>query len=322
MKKISICILCYNEVNNVRRMYESIRTQMAHFKQYEYEIIFSDNASTDGTSAVLRQIAQEDKQVKVIINLRNFGPDRSAYNCHLNATGDAVIALPCDFQESPEWIPSLIHYWEAGHKVVWLQKTSSRENRFKYFLRSLYYRILEKLTEHPVYYQTTGYGLLDREVENAYFACQDYHVQLRFLIPELGYPVKLIPYEQQSRKTGKSTYSLKKYYDFAIASLVSNSFLPLQLMTVFGFIIAFFSFAVGIGYFIYKLLHWDSFALGIAPLIISSFLLGGIQMFFIGLLGEYVGQILKKMTRRPIVLEAETLNIPRHESTPEAAADS
>lgn len=310
MKKISIGIICYNEEENIPLMYEALTEQMMQLPQYDYELIFEDNDSKDHSQEILRRIAEKDRHVKVIFNQTNFGPFRSGTNCMGSVTGDAYISIPCDFQEPPEMIPEFIKYWEEGYDVVWGQKTNSRENMIKFFLRKIYYKIIKFLAEHPQMEQVTGFGIIDRRVLDTVMATkkQDPIISLRHLIPEYGFKTKLIPYTQCARKRGKSSYNVSRYYDFAITSLCNTSIKPLRLMTILGIFTSVISMICGLVYFVYKITHWNSFSAGIAPLVIGLFFCASVQLFCIGILGEYIGIILRKITDKPIVIEKERIN--------------
>lgn len=308
MKKISVCIPCYNEEKNIMNAYRRVSAVMKALDQYDYEILFADNASKDGSEAILRQLATEDKHVKVIFNMRNYGPMRSGKNACFRATGDAVISLPCDLQEPPEMIPEFVKEWEKGNLIVWGQKTKSKENPVKYFLRGVYYKIINMFSDVPQYEQTDGFGITDRAVYDMVKTLNEQDMAVRHMVADLGYPVKLIPYTQERRQYGKSSYNLWRYFDFALTSLIRTSRAPLRLTTILGVICSIISFIMGIIYLVYKLIRWDSFSVGIAPLVIAVFFLGSVQILSMGIIGEYVGVILTKTTKRPLVLEKECLN--------------
>lgn len=308
MKKISVCIPCYNEEENIIDCYEQVSKVLKTLAEYDYEIIFEDNDSKDKSQQILRKLAEKDKKVKVIINMRNFGPDRSGKNCTMSASGDAIITMCCDLQEPTEMLPEFIHLWEQGHLIVWGQKTESEENKIKYFLRSVYYWIIDKFSDYPQYKQTIGWGVMDKSVLETLKKLDWSVTNGRHMIAELGYPVKLVPYKQQVRKKGKSTFNVWRYLDFAITSLVSTSGLPLRMMTVTGVIGSFFSFLMGAVYLIYKIICWDTFTAGVAPIVIAVFFIGSIQLLFTGLIGEYLHMILKVVLKRPLVIEKERIN--------------
>lgn len=308
VKKISICIACYNEEKNIEETYRRLKEVLSTLEEYDYEIIFEDNCSRDSSEQILRNLALKDHKVKVIFNNRNFGPDRSEKNVRYAATGDAVIGMPCDLQEPPEMIPLFVEEWEKGNLIVWGQKVKSEENKVKYFCRSIYYKIIRVFSDVPQYEQTTGFGLIDQSVIKVLQDCNEPDMSLRHLVAELGYPIKLIPYTQQKRKNGKSSYNLWRYLDFAINSLVRTSTVPLRLMTVVGVVCAVLSFLLGMIYLVYKLINWNAFQAGMAPVVIAVTFLGSVQLLCIGMLGEYVNVILKKVTKRPLVTEKERIN--------------
>lgn len=308
MKKLSICIACYNEEENILDAYNQISSICQDLKDYDYEIIFADNASKDDSEQIFRQLAEADKHVKVIFNYRNYGPARSSKNVCIRATGDAVISLPCDLQDPPEMIPVLVKEWEAGNLIVWGQKTGSQENPIKYFLRNIYYRIIKGVASVPQLEQVTGFGIIDRSVWREIKATNERTMSVRHLVADLGYPVKLVPYTQRKRKKGKSSYNLWRWLDFAINSLINTSTVPLRMTTLFGLICSLVSFFIGIVYLVYKLIYWNSFSAGIAPIIIAVLFLGSVQIMIMGVIGEYIGVVLSKVTKRPLVLERECLN--------------
>ncbi len=318
MKKISICVPCYNEEGNIELVYQRIKKILEMMPNYEYEIIFGDNCSIDSSKEILKKLALENRKVKVIFNNRNFGAVRSANNILFSAEGDAVIAIPCDLQEPPEMIPQFIEEWERGNLVVWGQKTKSRERKIKYACRKLYYKIIQFFSDIPQYEQVTGFGLMDKTVVDVIKGLDEPDMSIRHLVAELGYPVKLLPYTQEVRKNGKSSYNLQRYFDFAIISLTRTSTVPLHLITIFGFFCALVSLVFGIIYLVYKLLYWNAFSVGIAPMLIAVFFFGSIQLFSIGFIGEYIGVILTKVTKRPLVTEKERINFDRNEDIEES----
>lgn len=308
MKKISVCIPTYNEEDNVIPAYEKVSEVLKSLNSYDYEIIFEDNDSRDKTQEIIRGVCKDDKKVKAIFNESNYGPTRSNKNCLYNSSGDAIITLPCDLQEPPEMIPEFVSFWEQGNKVVWGQKTGSEENKVKFFLRKVYYSIIRSFSEVEQYNQTTGFGLMDREVIESIKKYDDLKISYRHLIPELGYHVKLVPYTQRKRQHGKSSYSISRYYDFAITSFVRTSLKPIRIVTLIGGIVALLSLIVGFVYLVLKLLFWKMFAAGQAPIVISVFFLGAVQLFVTGILGEYIGIITERITKRPFVIEKERIN--------------
>lgn len=310
MKKISIGICCYNEEENIDLMYKAVTEQMKQLPQYDYELIFADNASEDSSPDILKKIASEDKHVKVILNQTNFGPTRSAINLITKMTGDAFVGLPCDFQEPPEMIPDFINEWEKGYDIIWGQKIRSRENPLKRVCRNVFYFIIDLFSEKKQIRHITGFGLQDKKVIDIIrkTVIQDPEINIRYAVSEYGFKVKLLPYTQQKRLRGKSSYNFTRYYNFAITSLCNTSIKPLRMMTVLGMFIALMSVVVALFYLVYKLTHWNTFNAGMAPLIIGMFFFGAVQVFSIGLLGEYVGVLIRKVTDKPVVVEKETIN--------------
>lgn len=307
-KKITINIPCYNEEDNVKPMAETI-TQIMQSLDYDYEILFRDNCSTDATKERLRELAAADKHIKVIMFNRNYGAGGRGRRTRLRyCTGDVIINIACDFQEPPALLPEFIKYWEQGYKVVAGQKTGSKEGKIKYFLRHVYYKIINDFSEVPQYQHMSGIMLYDREVYNEIMK-MDEDIVLRNALADMGYEVKLIQYVQEKRRSGKSSYNVWRYLNFALRSLVNTSTAPLRLMTVMGFCMAIISFIMGIGYTIMKLTVWYRFSAGVAPILIGMLFLGSVQLLFMGVLGEYIGVILRKVSRQPDVIISEKLNI-------------
>lgn len=313
MKKISLFTPCYNEEENVYGLYKKVTEVMKKLPEYEYEYIFIDNASQDKTADILRQIASEDKRVKVILNTKNFGPSRSGSYGFYQTTGDASICLACDFQDPPELIPEFISKWEQGYKVVWGKKKGSDESKLMFMLRVLYYRIIGKMASEKQYENVTGFGLYDKEVLNLMRSSGDPTPNFRNLVAEYGYEVGLIEYHQPARRAGKSSYNFFRYVDVAMNALVNTSRMPIRMVTYFGVAIAMFSFIIGLIYLVLKLIFWNSFDMGQAPLICGIFFLGAIQILFIGIIGEYVGEILNRLMKRPLVVEKERINFEENE---------
>lgn len=308
MKHISVMTPCYNEEGNIMNIYTAVKEQFAKLPQYTYEHIFIDNYSTDASRDILRDLASKDKNVKVILNAMNFGPNRSGTYGMLQGTGDALICIVCDLQDPPEMIPMFLEKWEQGYKVVMGQKTKSKENPVMYKIRKLYYKIMAWLSESEHLTNVTGYGLFDKEVLDMIAWMDDPDPYIRGLITQLGYKWCLVEYTQEERKEGVSSYNFSRYFDFAITGLTHVSKKPLRIATLLGFIMSGISFFIAFMYLVLKLLYWDSFELGTAPILIGMFLLGSIQLAFIGVIGEYIGAILTRITKRPMVVEEERLN--------------
>lgn len=305
---ISVVTPCYNEEGNVREMYEEIRRIFTALPQYRYEHVFIDNASKDTTPRLLRQLAAGDPNVKVILNARNFGHVRSGYYALLQTSGDAVIALAGDFQDPPELIPEFLRRWEAGSKVVLGVKESSEEHGLFYAVRERYYALLARIADIQVVKQSTGFGCYDRAVITALRRIDDPYPYFRGLIAEIGYEPSIVPFKQPARKRGISSQNFYTLYDLAFLGIVNHSKVPLRLATMAGFALAMFSLLVAFGYLVYKLLFWNQFTVGIAPILIGFFFLTSVQLFFIGIVGEYIGSIYTQVRHHPHVFEKERIN--------------
>lgn len=307
-KKISLCVPCYNEEENIYDVYEKLTKIMSTMPEYDYEIIFEDNDSKDHTQDLLRELAGKDTKVKVILNTRNFGPARSGKNCCFSASGDVIISIASDLQTPPEMIPVFLKYWEQGYKIVMGQKEKSEEDRLKVYLRSVYYKIIKHFSEIPQYEHMTGFGAIDASVYQQIKDMGEYEMSIRHIIAELGYEVKLVPYTQRERKHGKSSYNLWRNFDFAISSLIYTSKMPIRLMTIIGCLSSFFTLIFwGISIVQEILRYPDSLAERRCSVRGLAFL-GTLQLFFTGLLGEYLSVVLTKVNKRPIVVEKERIN--------------
>lgn len=313
MKKISICIPCYNEGENVNKMYDLLLTELRKMQKYDYEILFEDNCSTDDTQKRLRKLAFVDKKVKVIINAKNFGPMKNSGYIMFQATGDAIIGMPCDLQTPVELLPKYIELWEQGNQVVLGQIAQSNENKLMFHMRGLYYSIIDMCSENKELRHVTGCGLFDKKAIDLIASLDEPEPNFRYLVTELGLKVALIPYVQEKRASGKSSYNFIKYFNQALQTLVSTSKLPLRFATVAGILLSGISFLVGLIYLIYKLIYWDSFDAGMAPVLIGVFFWGSFQLFFIGILGQYIGEILTRVTKRPLVVESERINFENYD---------
>lgn len=305
---VTVVTPCYNEEGNVREMYEAIKAIFAALPQYRYEHLFIDNASKDGTARILRELAHADPNVKVILNARNFGHVRSGYYALLQARGSAVIALACDFQDPPELIPEFLARWSAGAKVVLGVKESSDEHGLFYALRGRYYRMLARMADVELVNQATGFGCFDQAVIEGLRRIDDPYPYFRGLIAEIGYEPSIVPFRQPARKRGISSQNFYTLYDLAFLGIVNHSKVPLRLATMSGFALGVVSLLVAFGYLIAKLLFWQQFTLGIAPILIGFFFLTSVQLLFIGILGEYIGSIYTQVRHHPHVFERERLN--------------
>lgn len=307
MKLISIITPCFNEGENVEELYERIVRVMSNLN-YDYEHILIDNASTDQTVEILKEISSKDPHVKIIVNTRNFGQIRSPYHALLQANGDAVVCMAADLQDPPERIPDFIHRWEEGFKVVIGIKTRSQESGLFYLLRTLYYRALRRLSDVELIEHFTGFGLYDRKVVEILRQFDDPYPYFRGLIADIGFPIARLEFTQPPRKRGISKNNFYTLYDLAMLGVTGYTKIPLRLATMFGFFSAAISFLVGLAYLIYKLIFWFEFSLGSAPVIIGLFFLGSVQLFFLGIVGEYIGSIYTQVMKRPLVIEKERIN--------------
>ncbi|WP_418462925.1 glycosyltransferase family 2 protein [Frisingicoccus sp.] len=308
MPKVSLCVPCYNEEENIYKVYEKLTEIMATMPQYDYEIIFEDNDSKDHTQDLLRELAGKDTKVKVILNTRNFGPARSGKNCCFNASGDVIISIASDLQTPPEMIPVFLKYWEQGYKIVMGQKEKSEEGRLKVYLRSVYYKIIKHFSEIPQYEHMTGFGAIDVSVYQQIKDMGEYEMSIRHIIAELGYEVKLVPYTQRERKHGKSSYNLWRNFDFAISSLIYTSKTPIRLMTIIGCMLSFFILILWAVSVVWKIFRCSS---PLKEKTNGSFGLAffaSLQLFFTGILGEYLSVVLTKVSNRPVVVEKERIN--------------
>ncbi|MCR5767410.1 MAG: glycosyltransferase family 2 protein [Lachnospiraceae bacterium] len=309
MKKISILVPCYNEEENVIPLSEAIIEQFTtNLPQYDYELVFIDNDSKDTTRVKLRQLCKGNHRIKAIFNAKNFGQFNSPYYGMQQTTGDCTITMCADFQDPPELIPKLVSEWEKGAKIVSAIKTSSKENPFVRFLRTCYYKLIKKMSNVEQIEHFTGFGLYDKDFIDVLRDLKDPTPFLRGIVAELGFKRVDVPYEQQKRRAGKTHNNWYTLYDAAMLSFTSYTKVGLRIATIGGFIISFISFIIALVYLILKLTNWYGFAMGNAPIVIGVFVLGGIELFFIGLLGEYIMTINNRVMNRPLVIEEERIN--------------
>lgn len=306
---LSIVTPCYNEEDNVDELYTQIKAAIGDLTKYEFELIFIDNHSKDGTVAKLKKLAASDPMVKIIVNTRNFGHIRSPYYGILQSRGVATIYLASDLQDPPELIPEFIRHWEEGYKLVMAIKPVSKGIAWVHALRKAYYRFLDGISDISLVADATGFGLYDREVLDHLRQINDPYPFLRGLICELGYEIKTIPFAQPRRLRGISKNNFYTLYDIAMLGIVSHSKVPIRIAAFAGFALGAISILVAMGYTVLKLLFWESFPLGFAPVVIGLFFLFGIQLMFIGILGEYIGSIHTYLQRRPVVVEKERINL-------------
>ncbi|MBI4062058.1 MAG: glycosyltransferase [Elusimicrobia bacterium] len=308
MKLISVVTPCYNEEDNIRALHEQIKAEFARLPRYAYEHICIDNASQDRTVEVLRELARSDKNLKVIVNARNFGHIRSPHHAMLQAKGDAVVLMMSDLQDPPSMLPRFIEKWEEGYKIVLGIKTESDESPAMFFVRRLYYDLIGRLSEIELAKNSTGFGLYDRVVIDVLRTIDDPYPYFRGLICDIGFEQARIEYHQARRRRGVTKNNFYTLYDMAMLGITNHSKIPLRLATMLGFVMSAISFAIGFAYLIAKLVFWNQFLLGTAPILIGLFLFASIQLFFIGILGEYIGAIYTQVHRRPLVIEKERIN--------------
>ncbi len=324
MRLISIVTPCFNEEENVRELHAQVRAVMEKQGTYRWEHIFIDNASTDRTVDVLREIAAEDANVKVIVNLRNFGQIRSPYHAVLQAKGDAVIGMAADLQDPPALIPDFLVQWEAGFKVALGVKKGGEETWPMSAVRAAYYRLLAEITSVELVKNATGFGLYDRQVIELIREMNEMYPYFRGLVAELGFPIAQIPYFKPLRKRGFTKNNLLSLFDVAMLGLTTHSKAPLRFATLAGFLLSGLSLLVALVYVVAKLLFWYSYPAGIAPVLIGVFAALSVQLFFLGVLGEYIGSIHTHLVRRPLVVERERINFtpaPPAVGAPVEAAD-
>lgn len=311
MKKISILIPCYNEVENVELMAKTVSNVMDEaLSEYDYEILFIDNCSTDGTRDRLEKICAANKKVKAIFNVTNFGQFNSPFYGMCQTTGDCTISMCCDFQDPVEMIPVFVHEWENGHKIVSGIKSSSRENAFIYFLRTCYYKLIKNMSDVKMIEHFTGFGLYDKTFIAILKELDDPIPFLRGIVAEYGAGFNLleIDYEQAKRRAGKTHNNFFSLYDAAMLSITSYTKVGLRIATLLGFLSSGISMVIALVYLILKLCNWDSFQAGNTPMILGVYILGSIQLFFIGLIGEYILNINTRVIHRPLVVEEKRLN--------------
>ena len=309
---VTVLTACYNEQDNIRKVHQHVAAAMLLRPEYDYDHLFIDNSSTDGTVAVLRELAAVDEHVKVIVNTRNFGPLRSPYYGLLQARGDAVIPCVADLQDPPELIPTFLDRWAEGFRIVVAIKTGSDESRVMSRVRGLYYWLIGRLSDSDVELISnfTGFGLYDRCVIEHLRETGEEAPYFRGLICDFGYERAVVEYVQPARANGRSKNSFYSLYDTAMLGITSHSKVPLRIATIAGFTLSVVSLFVAVAYLVLKLAFWNDFGLGLAPLLIGIYSFGAVQLFFIGVLGEYVGSIHTQVHHRPLVIERERVNFP------------
>ena len=308
MKLISLMTPCFNEAGNVEALYERLCQVRAQLPAYRFEHIFIDNASTDDTVAKVKALIARDPSVRLIVNARNFGHIRSPYYAMMQTSGDAVICLASDLQDPPEIIPELVRAWENGFRVVAAVKRASRESKAMWLVRSAYYRLARKIADVQLLDHFTGFGLYDRSVIDILRKLDDPYPYFRGIVSEIGFPVARVEFDQPGRTRGVTKNNFYTLYDMAMLGITSHSKVPIRLATMAGFALGVVSLLISIAYLVLKLIFWDRFQLGTAPLLIGMFFFSSVQIFFIGLIGEYVASIHTRVLNRPLVIEAERVN--------------
>jgi glycosyltransferase involved in cell wall biosynthesis len=307
---ISVLTPCFNEAGNIEELCRRIRHTMESLEDVEYEHVLIDNSSTDDTVGRIRAEIAADPRIRLIVNARNFGQVRSPYHGLLQCTGDAVVVLASDLQDPPELIPEFVAQWRAGKRVVLGVKASSEETRLMWLLRSAYYSFAARISNVPLIQHATGFGLYDRQVIEIIRETGDPYPYFRGLIADIGLEIGRVQYDQSLRRRGITKNNFYSLYDIAMLGITSHSKVPLRMATMAGFGLSAISLLVALGYLIAKILFWESFALGIAPVVIGVFFFASVQLFFIGILGEYIGAIHTYIQRRPVVVEKERVNFP------------
>lgn len=320
-KRVSIVVPCYNEEENVVPISQALVAQMEALPQYEYELLFIDNCSTDNTRPLLRQICAKNRRIKAIFNVKNFGQFNSPFYGMCQTTGDCTICICADFQDPVELIPTFLKYWEQGYQIVHGVKTSSRESGFMYALRSAYYKLIKKYSSVEQIEHFTGFGLYDRSFIEVLRNLKDPTPFIRGIVAELGGRRKEIPYEQPLRRAGKTHNNWYSLYDAAMLSFTSYTKIGLRMATFLGMGVAFFSLLVALVYLILKLCNWNDFVAGTAPIVIGMFFLGAVQLIFLGIIGEYILSMNQRIMNRPLVVEEERINFDEPAPADDGVAD-
>ena len=317
-KKISITTSCFNEEGNLWEFYNRIIAVFNSFPQYTYEIIIADNCSTDSSREILRQIAAQDKNIKVIFNANNVGPNRSSYNTFLQSSGDATVPMSSDLQDPPELIAQFIQKWESGYKVVVGIKSQSKENSIMFAIRRLFYWLLSKFSDDDhIIKNFTGFGLYDKKFMDAIKLYHEPMPYIRGLVSKIGYRRTEVEFMQPKRKAGHSQNNFFTLYNVAMTGFVNHSKMPLRLAVFLGFCLAGISLLITLIYLIYKLMFWKTFNLGVAPIVIGLFFFSAVQLIFIGIIGEYIGAILTQVKNQPLVIEDERINFSSNDQSPD-----
>jgi glycosyltransferase involved in cell wall biosynthesis len=323
MKKISIIVPCFNEEKNIVAICNAIVDEcVTKLQDYDYELIVIDNYSTDTTRILIREICRKNKKIKAIFNARNFGQFNSPYYAMLQSTGDCTITICADFQDPVELIPIFVREWEQGNKIVIGIKNKSEENRFIRFLRTCYYKTIKRMSNVEQIEHFTGFGLYDKQFIEVLRELKDPTPFLRGIVAELGFKIKKINYTQAKRRAGKTHNNFFTLFDAAMLGFTSYTKTGLRIATFVGIFSALVSFGIGLYYLIYKLMHWYTFSAGMIPILVGVFFIGGLQLFFIGFLGEYITSINQRIMNRPLVIEEERINFPKSSVFPKNSRDA
>jgi len=307
-KKISILTACYNEEENVAALIEAVDDVFNQLPQYDYEHVFIDNASEDKTVEILEGIAKTNKRIKVIVNSRNFGHIRSPFYGILQCKGDAVLSLVADFQDPPELIKDFVEKWEQGYKIVVGVKKKSLENGIMFGIRKFYYRLVKSMAEVELIDNFTGFGLYDQQIVEVLRQVDDPYPYFRGLICEVGFEKAIIEYSQPKRREGRTKNNFFTLFDMSMTGFTSTSKVPIRLASFIGFILSIITMTIGLVYLVLKLVNWYKFDAGTAPILLGIFFFGSIQLFFTGVIGEYVASINTRVIKRPLVVEKTRIN--------------
>ena len=307
-KKVSVMVPCFNEQENVVAISEAIVKQLEALPQYDYEVLFIDNCSTDNTRPLLREICEKNKKIKAIFNVKNFGQFNSPYYGLCQTTGDCAISICADFQDPVELIPEFLNYWEQGYQIVCGVKTSSKESKFVYGLRTFYYKMIKRLSSVEQIEHFTGFGLYDKSFLDVLRSLDDPTPFIRGIVAELGGRRINVPYEQPLRRAGKTHNNWYSLFDAAMLSVTSYTKAGMRLAEFIGGSFVVLNLIIGMVYLIMKLIYWDRFVAGQAPIIIVISLLGSVLLAFMGFLGEYIAAINARLMHRPLVVEEERIN--------------
>ncbi len=309
MKTISVTIPCWSEEKSIRQMYDRLTKIFAErLSMYDYEIIFVDDYSPDNTRAEIRKLCKEDSHVKAVFNARNFGFNRNVFATMQYGTGDATFLIFGDLQDPPELLPQMVEKWEQGHKVVVGQKSKSEESKLMYSLRTLYYHVIGKLSDSKQIQHFNGFGLYDKSFIDVMRQIDDPNPYLKGLVSEFGMDICILPYEQAESLRGKSGFNFFKYYDVAMLGITSYTKILMRIATFIGAVLGIISVFLAIFVFVTKLFNWNSYPYGTASILIGVFFIGAVQLFFTGILGEYILSINTRSMRRPLVVVGEKIN--------------